>query len=88
MNVLLILLELGGLCCMEQVLAHLWALASASLFQLCGERRRERPLDQAHADHHSVYALYSQSAVCLSVKSVHSSLICRMREHVKYQIKN
>jgi len=42
-SLLLIFLELEGPCDMEQVLAYFWALAPASLFQLCGEQRIQQP---------------------------------------------
>lgn len=51
MNLLLIVLELAGLWFMEQVLAHSWALAAASLLHFCREQRREEPLHMQQLQH-------------------------------------
>lgn len=67
MNLLLISLELSGLCVMEQPLAHFLALATALLLQLCGEQRTDQP--SAHVDHYGMYTRKPPSSLCLSGKS-------------------
>ena len=48
--ILLIFLWLGLLCFMEQVLAHLWALAAASEFQLCGRENVFKSVDNFQSE--------------------------------------